>query len=349
MLEIHQTTAEEMRQIGSGTNGKVPLEQCHAWENFAEAMEQPLWRHLKWLDDGKPVAIAVFYEYEAGGIKYLWTRRGPVWLKDPSPEREAEALRVLADYVRANYRQAAFVRLHSWYAHPQLREPFRVVGYDRTVIIDGAKGDRAAAQANLPKSGRRVISRAQRRFTEAGGIIAEETGLTKKEFGEFYELLALTGKRDGFVPHQPAYYWTMLQSMGSDFARLFSARVNGELACWDLVGVCGKNATAFYGASSALSREVQAAPLLDFEVACRMAEEGRGGLDLMGIHSPRTPSLFDVGRYKLQFAENYTDVAGLWDLPLKPMVYRGIQTAVRGRKAVRALAERRGSASTDEA
>lgn len=337
MLEIHPITADDMRQIGSGTEGRVPLEQSAAWQQFSGATGHPLWKRLKWTEDGKPVAIGAFYEYQVRGLRYLWTRRGPVWLKEPTPEREVEALELLRDFVRAESRQAAFVRLHSWYAHPVLEEPFRVVGYDRTAIIDGCGGDRDAAKAALPKAGRRLVARGQKNFSQAGGVIAEETELSRSQFADFYRLLVETAERDGFTPHDEDYYWTMLASLGPEHARLFSARVDGELACWDLVGVYGRNATAFYGASSALSRSLQAAALVDFEVACRMAEEGRAGLDLMGIHSPRTPSLYGVGRYKMQFVERYTDVAGLWDLPVRPLRYRALQAALRGREAARNL------------
>lgn len=340
VLEIRPITADEMRRIGSGTEGKVPLEQSEAWQQFSGATGHPLWKRLGWFEDGKAVAVAAFYSYDVRGMQYLWSRRGPVWLKEPTPAREAEALDRLRDIVRLEAPRVAFIRLHSWYVHPGLREPFRVVGYDRTAIIDGCGGDRVAAQQAMPKSGRRLIARAQKRFKEAGGVIAEETGLSRSAFSEFYELMRQTAQRDGFTPHDEEHYWTMLVSLGPEHARLFSARVDGQLACWDLVGVYGKNATAFYGASSPLSRSVQAAPLVDFEAACIMAEEGRAGLDLMGIHSPRTPSLYDVGRYKMQFVEHYTDVAGLWDLPVRPARYGAIQTALTGRRLVRGARSR---------
>lgn len=334
MLEIAPINAEEMRIATAGAE-ILPLEQAEPWDAFSEATGHPCWGRVQWTEDGKIVAVAAFYEYEVRGFQFLWSRRGPVWLKSVSPDREEEALRLLREYVRENARKVVFVRLHAWYSNPLLREPFRVIGYDRTVVMEGFRGDREKAKANLPTRGRRVINRAQKKIASVDAEIREDTGLTKEEFEEFYEMLVLTAERDGFTPHELEHYWTMLDALGPEHARLFSVRVDGELACWVLVGVYGRNAVAFYGASSQLSRTTQAAPLLDFEVTCMLGEEGINGMDLMGIHSPRTPSLYDVGRYKMQFATNYTEVPGLWDMPVRDGLYRSMISAMKTRDALK--------------
>ncbi len=327
--------AEEMRvAIAGATN--VPLEQMGVWEEFSTREGNPIWRRLAWKEDDKIVAAIALYEHQAKGLPYLWARNGPVWLKQPTPGREREAFIALSNYLRKEAKSAVFARLHAWYKQAELKEPFRVITYDRTVVIDGARGDREAALALLPSSGRRVIRRARKQFTAHGGVIQEETGLTREQFREFYALLEETAKRDGFVPHEFEHYWNMLESLGPDTARLFSLRIDDELACWDLVGVHGKTATAYYGATSQLARSTQTAPLLDFEVACMLAEEGIAGLDLMGIHSPRVPELYDVGRYKLQFAPTHKETAGLWDLPLKPALYGAALTAYNARNMLSA-------------
>lgn len=338
MLEIAAIDAEEMRTATAGAE-ILPLEQSEPWEQFSESSGNPCWGRVKWTENGKTLAVAAFYEYEVRGFKFLWSRRGPVWIKSVSPEREEEALTLLQRYVKEKSRKIVFVRLHAWFSNAMLREPFRVIGYDRTVIIDGAKGDRDKAKAALPNNGRRLINRAQKRLGAAGGVVQEETGLNKKQFEEFYQMLVLTAERDGFTPHELDHYWSMLDQLGPEHARLFSVRVDGELACWVLVGVYGRNAVMFYGASSQLSRATQAAPLLDFEVTCMLAEEGVKGMDMMGIHSPRTPSLFDVGRYKMQFASAYTDVPGLWDMPIREGAYRSMVAAMMARNTIRQVSD----------
>ncbi|MFT0761544.1 GNAT family N-acetyltransferase [Actinomyces sp. F1_1611] len=336
---IRRVDAEELRQAVSGA-AFVPLEQATPWRKFSEANGHYLWGHLLWEEDGKVLAAATFYRYEVRGQKYLWTRNGPLWLKAPAPAREEEALDLLRTHLRQHAKPYSFVRLHAWYEHPALHRPFRVIGYDRTVLIDGARGNREQAFQLLPTAGRRLIKKARRRLEEHSGTIVEATGLSREEFTEYYRIMEETGSRDGFTPHEFDYYWAMLQKLGPEHARLFALKLDGKLAGWDLVGVYGKRATAFYGATNAAARSSQTAPLLDFEVACLLGEEGIEGLDLMGIHSPRTPQLYDVGRYKLQFAQRYVDVPGLWDLPLSEPMYRTLELAYRTRTVYRRLTGR---------
>lgn len=333
-MEVRKVTPEEYRVTLSGAH-QVPLEQDGAWAPFSKSRGNPLKGYFLWEDGGKPVAGAAFYEHEMGGAKFLWAPRGPVWFRIPSPARESEALDDLKRFLKKEMPSAVFARLNVWYENPELRPPARVIGYDRTVIIDGAKGEEAAAMAALPSKGRRIVRRGKKRLAENNGSIQEETGLTRSEFQEFYSILEEAAARDGFTPHESEYYWDLLTELGPERMRLFSVRIDGKLACWDLVGVGGNHAYAYYGATSELARRTQTAPYLDFEVARLLGEEGVGGLDLMGIHSPRTPSLYDVGRYKQQFAENYTDVPMPFDLPLRRASYASLIAARNVKRAFR--------------
>lgn len=338
-MKIQAVTAEEMRIAISGGRG-VPLEQTPAWQKLSELEGNPVWRHLVWVDGDKTIGGATLYRYELRGLTFLWARGGPVWLKPPTPNKEAEALKSLRSYLRHNCKQAVFARVHANYWHAELVHPFRVIPFDRTVLIDGAKGNREKALQVLPSSGKRTVKRALRQFEQNEGLIQEETGLSREQFAEFYSILQETAARDGFTPHPEEYYWRFLTQLGPDHARLFALRLEGELVAWDLVGVSGKSATAFYGATSSRARSTQTSPLLDFEVACLLGEEGIPGLDLMGIHSPRVPQLYDVGRYKLQFSGDPVEVAGLWDLPLRSWLYRRLVSAYQLRKRVNSLRQR---------
>ncbi len=329
MLEIRRMSADEVRAATSGGK-RPPLEQSSVWEGFSAAEGNPVWQHLGWMEDGKTVAVATFYCHEMTGAEFLWARRGPVWLKEATPQREQELRGTLGQYVNAAAPNISFVRMHATYSAPDLEEPMRAIGYDRTIVINGGGGDRSAALALLPKEGRRTVNRAAKKMAQMGGIITRES---PGDFGVYYELLCETAKRDGFTPHPKTHYERFLDLPG-DAGRLYVARVDGQLAAWDLVGVNGQIGSAFYGASSQLSREAQAVPALDFEIACLLGEEGMDGLDLMGIHSPRTPSLFDVGKYKVKFAVSPIDVPGLWDLPTKPWKYRALVAARDLKRAV---------------
>lgn len=339
MLQIQRVDAERIRVATSG-GAPLPLEQSPAWEPFAAAQGTPLWGRFLWTEDGKDIAVATFFEARKRGMRYLQARGGPHWLKEATPQREKELRQALAQYLKANRLPFIFVRLEATYEAVDLARPFSVISYDRTVIIDGGDGQRDVALNSLPKDGKRLVNRAQKKMTQMDGEIVEETGLSRQEFQEHYALLEETALRDDFRPHPFDHYWQFLDELGPQHGRLFSARVGGKLAAWDLVGVGGACGKAFYGASSDLSRRAQAVPALDFEVACRLGEEGKTGLDLMGIHSPRTPELFRVGKYKLQFAHHYQDVPAIWDFPLQKAIYQGAHGLYGARQAARTLSSK---------
>lgn len=332
MLEIRPASAEDIRVATSGGSA-LPLEQSSVWQKFSTADGHPLARRFIWEEDGKVIAVASFYRHSLRGFPFLWAKRGPVWLKEATPEREKELRDSLRVYLRKSDPTIVFVRMHATYAAQDMTDPMRVIGYDRTVVIDGARGDRDAALAIMPKDGRRTVTRARKKMEQMGGTIQQEFP-SSTEFAEYYSMLEETAARDGFTPHPRQHYWNFLDCLGEN-ARLYSARVDGELAAWDLVGVNGAEGTAFYGASSQLSRQAQAVPALDFEIACLLGEEGLRGLDLMGIHSPRTPELFAVGKYKSKFAASPEDVPGLWDVPVRTLQYRALKTAYKLRASVK--------------
>lgn len=336
MLKLQVIEAEELRRAVSGADS-LPIEQSRAWEKLSAAEGNKCWRRFKWTENGKTRAVATFYQYEVRGIGFLWARRGPVWLKTPTPGDEAELRQTPKEYVRRYSPKTYFIRFHAWYSSPELHKAFQVIDYDRTVIIDGAEGNPDEALSLLPKNGQRLLRRAQKKVKEVGALVVEETGLSSSEFDEYYAILEQTALRDGFTPHEKAHYWRFLNELGPEHARLFAVRVDGELACWDIIGINGNNASIFYGATTDLARSVNAAAFLDFEVACLLAKEGAKGADLMGIHSPATPELYGVGRYKLQFASHYTDVPGVWDFPVKSVQYRAIDYALSMRNWLRTI------------
>ena len=153
-------------------------------------------------------------------------------------------------------------------------------------------------------------------------------------------MLRETAKRDGFRPHPAEVYWNMLTALGPDRARLFVLRREGVPHAWDLVTVTGKDAVAYYGASSTASRGFRGAEALDWWAATTLAAEGCRGLDLMGAGSTRVPSLYSVGQYKKRYAKHVTEVDGAWDVPVRTVLYGALVTAKRVRSRVRGLRAR---------
>ena len=335
---LRRVDGREMR-LAVG-NSPFPVEQTEAWERFEEAMGRPLWGRYLYEDGGKPVAAIALYRYEMGGQTFLWAKHGPVWLKEQSPEREAHLRRLLRLVVKERDRSVRFIRMHARYGDTDLRELLSTITYDRTYVIDLVPKTPEKMAAVMPKDGRRAVKRAERVAREAGCTISDETGLSREEFDKVYEVLRETAERDGFKPHDAEVYWTMLTALGEKNARLFVLRKDGVPHAWDLILTSGKDAVAYYGASSNESRTFRGAEALDWWAACTLAQEGYRGLDLMGAGSTRVPSLYTVGQYKKRYAQHVTEVDGAWDVPVSRVIYSGMSAAKRLRDALRA---RRGS------
>lgn len=330
---LRRVDARQMR-IAAGCT-PMAIEQTEAWEAFEDAMGRSLWGRYLYEDDGKPVAALALYTYEVVGRRFLWAKHGPTWFKEQSPQREAHLRELLRAEVRRRDRSAVFLRLHARYQAPDLRELLSTVTYDRTYVIDLTGRTPEAIAAAMPKDGRRAVKRAGRVATEAGCTIAEETGLDRAAFDAVYEVLRETAERDGFRPHPADTYWSMLTTLGPTCARLFVLRRDGVPHAWDLVTTSGKEAVAYYGASSDASRGFRGAEALDWWVACTLAEEGYRGLDLMGAGSARVPGLYSVGQYKKRYAQHVTEVDGAWDVPVRGALYNALTLARRARTTLR--------------
>lgn len=330
---LRPTDARGMRLAVGNTPAAV--EQTECWERFEEAMGRPLWGRYLYEDAGKPVAAIALYRYGLAGQSFLWAKHGPVWLKEQSPQREAHLRELLRTEVRRRDRSIRFIRMHARYGATDLRELISTITYDRTYIIDLTPRKPEAMAAAMPKDGRRAVKRAERVAREAGCTIGEETGLSRQDFEQVYEVLRETAERDGFTPHDSEVYWTMLTALGPDNARLFVLRKDGRPHAWDLILTSGKDAVAYYGASSNASRAFRGAEALDWWAACTLAQEGYRGLDLMGAGSTRVPSLYTVGQYKKRYAQHVTEVDGAWDVPVSRLTYRLMVKAKRLRDALR--------------
>lgn len=340
--ELIERTADQMRVAAAGVV-PLPIEQSAEWERFEASQHRRCWGRFQWVEDGRPVALVALYEYCLHGVRYLWARRGPVWLREQSPDREARLRDDLRALVRHRDRGVVFVRLHAIYNAPDLREPLQSITYDRTVVVDTSGGTEQSVLESMSSDGRRAVRRANARMDQGGGRIVEETGLSLDEFGEYYQVLEETAQRDGFRPHPARVYWDLLDALGPDHARVFGVRVGGPatLVCWDMILVHDRQAVAYYGASSTAARQVLGPDALDFGVAVLLAGQGVRGLDLMGSHSPRVPELYHVGRYKRRFARTHTDVAGAWDVPVHPATYSALTAAAAAKRALHRAALRR--------
>lgn len=127
-----------------------------------------------------------------------------------------------------------------------------------------------------------------------------------EDLEEFYRLMQLTGKRDGFAIHSRAYYdLAYLLFVPAGLARLFLACYKGEILAGLMAFAFGGKAWYFYGASSDRERQRMPNHLLQWKAMLWARERGCLIYDLWGVPD-------EVGQNPEPFQETQTRQGGLW-------------------------------------
>lgn len=334
----------------------VPIEQSARWEAFDTALDgREPWATLALRDDEQTWCVLRLSLYRGRGFGYLWAKHGPVWLLEPSAEREAVLRRELVALVGKVRPRTPFVRLHARHRAADTHELLQTLSYDQTVIVDLQPSEEEIL-AQMRQRGRRCVRKG---LKDDSLSVTEETGLDRARFEELYELLVETGTRDGFGISDAQVYWTMLQTLGSSHARIFVTRREGRPLAWAIVTVHDRQGVYYYGASNAEGRKAWAADLLHWRIMQILKAEGVSSYDFMGTASDRAPSLAGVTEFKTKFAKEITHVDGAWDVPVQPLLYRGLVQALAVKRSalgaarravgkVRGLLSKRGAKPTSE-
>ena len=323
-----------MRTAAAGVK-PLPIEQSAAWDAFEERYGRSTFGRFAFSKGGKRLALISLVEHEIRGVKFLWAKKGPLWLRSQSADNEAALRAALKAEIHKLDPKVAFIRLHAKYSAPDLHDLLTTLTYDRTVVIDTCGGDPEKILAAMPNDGRRAVRRAMSRMEKAGAKAVDLTGIALADFAPLYEVLRETAQRNGFSIHPMEVYWNMLDALGPEHARLFGVEHDGAIVAWVLVLVNDGQACQYYGAHSHAAREVLASQFLDFWSAKVMGEEGVAGLDLMGVDSMPCPNLYELGINKRRYAAGDVEVDGAWDLPVLGPVYRALVVAKQGRALVR--------------
>ncbi|MDO4900442.1 GNAT family N-acetyltransferase [Actinomyces sp.] len=321
---------ETFRRVAADAGTTLPIEQTAVWDAFDAAMEdrEPWGRLVYESAAGTPRALIALTRTTVRGFPYLWARHAPVWLgAAPTPAEEAELRELVVEGVRFHDPAVVFVRLHFNHPAPQLHELLQTMAYDRTVILNVDREDDEAFLASFKPRGRRDVRKALRNVELT---YHDETDHAEEVFAELYAILIETGERDGFHAAPEETYRTMLRTLGPEHCRLYVARrAGGEALAWSIDTVWGDGAGRYYAASTAEGRRVRAADALLYKEGCWLRERGVRTWDLMGSGSERTPELSGVGSFKAKFTpDGAVDIAGPWDVPVRPHVYRALVRAL---------------------
>lgn len=353
-MRVSPVADAEFEDLARLSGHPVPIEQSPLWDRFdATISGREPWRRLAlWPDDdgdrddpgapassGQPLAVIALTAYQGRGFRYLWARHGPIWVVEPTPTRERELRRALRDYVAHEAPDVDFLRLHARHQSRDLKPLLQTITYDRTVRIDLTlpEDQRMAA---LSKSTRKKL---RRTLEDDAVVIADETEQAAADFSEYYAILEETADRDGFGVHGPEVYQSMVRTL-APAARVFVARrqdqgpepelAPGRAVSWILCTAYDGGGTNYYSGQTAEGRATNIGVRLRWHLFNALAAEGVHTYDLMGVDSPRAPSLAGVGAFKRQFGPD-VEVDGAWDVPLKTLRYRLLTFALRAKRLLR--------------
>jgi len=164
------------------------------------------------------------------------------------------------------------------------------------------------------------------RLAERKGVVVRRD-CSRLDLASFYELLRVTGQRDGFTVRSAEYFERLYDLlMPAGLAKLFAAEYEGEMIAAAILLKMGRQATYVYGASSNEHRNRMPNHLLQWEMMTWARAQGCTVYDLRGVArevdgEPIGP-LGGLNRFKRGFAAKYMEYVGEWDLVFSPTWYR---------------------------
>ncbi|HEY3313386.1 MAG TPA: peptidoglycan bridge formation glycyltransferase FemA/FemB family protein [Anaerolineales bacterium] len=175
--------------------------------------------------------------------------------------------------------------------------------------------------------------------------LAEKKGISVRSWDDldgFYRLMQVTGGRDGFGVHSPAYYrkaFELFQPVGK--AELLVAEFEGKPLAALMVFVNGTRSWYLYGASNDEERNRMPTYLLQWEAIKWARERGCQEYDLWGVpdvdeatleaqFESRHDGLWGVYRFKRGFGGQVRRAAQALDRIYMPWLYRLYLWRMRG-------------------
>ncbi|HEV2472480.1 MAG TPA: peptidoglycan bridge formation glycyltransferase FemA/FemB family protein, partial [Chthonomonadales bacterium] len=155
---------------------------------------------------------------------------------------------------------------------------------------------------------------------------------TTQDIQGWYQILRVTGQRDGFGIHTLDYYLRAWQLFAPrNLAQLFLAEHDGRLLAGIFVGCMARQAIYLYGASSNEQRQLMPNYLLQWEAMRWAKSQGAQSYDFWGIPDSDDPgeALAGVYRFKSGWGGQVVRFAGNYEYVCRPVMMRLARRFVR--------------------
>ena len=315
---MHLNQQEEYIQKQSQDGGFL---QSKAWHHFQEVFG----KKVVYFEDGDWRAYSTVHALTGVGT-YGYISRGPVIDEDSLQKNREKSRAFFENIVRqAKAYNAAWIRVEP-ISQTQLDWMKSISKYTvrkshvdmqpRELLIMPIDREEADLLSCMKSKTRYNI-----RLAEKKGVRIF-TSRDQKYIDIFCDLVEITAKRDGIVPHSRAYYQKMLTDISEDVMMLYLAEYQGEIIAANAVVFFGTYATYLHGASSNVHREVMAPTLLQWRQIQDARKKGCtrydfGGVAIEGTHdrwsgitrfkqgfSPQQKPTVFVGSYDIVLAKN---------------------------------------------
>lgn len=215
------------------------------------------------------------------------------------------------------------------------RESPQTIQPPRTIVID-ISGSDDAILSRMNQGTRRKIRQSQKndiRYYEAD----------REDVSKFAAMMQVTGSRNAFGVHEPAYYALAYDLYVPDHAALILAEHDGEPLAGIMVFSLGEWAWYLYGASSDSKRNLMAAYGVQWAAIQWAKQRGCTRYDMWGIpdaepdqleaeFEQRSDDLWGVYGFKRGWGGTILRSPGAWDKPYNQIIYGAYRLALRIRR-----------------
>lgn len=200
----------------------------------------------------------------------------------------------------------------------------------RTIMVDISRDEDEILGAMKQKTRYNI------RLADRKGVVVKPSSDIKT----FYELMSVTGERDGFGVHTLEYYqraYDLFHSAGK--GELLIAEYEGQPLAGLFLLYNGERAWYMYGASNNQHREKMPTYLIQWEAIRLAKKHGCKEYDLWGVpdhdeelleaqFTRRDDGLWGVYRFKRGFGGEVRRFGTAWDRVYNPVLYAGYQLAL---------------------
>jgi peptidoglycan pentaglycine glycine transferase (the first glycine) len=297
------------------------LLQTTAWGQFKEAFGWQVQRILTRSPEPSGAQV-LFRRLPMGIFTIAYIPKGPVGSPDAVFWKDVDEL--------CRQHRAIFLKVEpdSWDCSQSppagFRESNHSIQPQRTLVVD------LTAEEDHILGRMKQKTRYNIRLALRKGIVVR----TSSDINAFYRLLEVTGGRDEFGVHSPAYYrraYEHFHPQGE--CELFLAEFQGEPLAGLMAFAHGQRAWYFYGASSNKHRERMPTYLLQWEAMRWARAQGCKEYDMWGVpdadeetleanFTQRSDGLWGVYRFKRGFGGELRRSPGPWDRVYRSWLYQ---------------------------